>query len=49
MTLPRISPVSIASKSGTARSALVLSLGSWPHIAPSMIAASRTVLVIGPA
>lgn len=47
--LPLMSPVSIASKFGTARSALVLSLGSWPHIASSIIAASRTDLVIGPA
>ena len=49
MVLPRMSPVSMASKSGTGRSALVLSLGSCPHMACSMIAASRTSLVIGPA
>ena len=33
----------------SASSALVESFGSWPHIASSMIAASRTDLVIGPA
>ena len=49
MRLPRMSPVSAASKSGTGRSAQVLSWGSADAIAPSMIAASRTVRVIGPA
>ena len=49
ITLPRMSPVSIASKSGTGRSAEVLSAGSCPAMVPSMIAASRTVRVIGPA
>ena len=46
---PRMSPVSAASKSGTGRSTEVESLGSCEHIACSMIAASCTVLVIGPA
>ena len=49
ITLPRMSPVSIASKSGTGRSAEVESFGSCPDMAPSMIAASRTLRVIGPA
>jgi hypothetical protein len=49
MVLPRMSPVSIASKSGTGRSAEVESFGSCPAIACSMIAQSRTDLVIGPA
>ena len=49
MVLPLMSPVSAASKSGTAKSVDVLSFGSWLHIASSMIAASRTDFVIGPA
>ena len=49
MRLPRMSPLSAASKSGTGRSAEVESFGSCPAIARSMIAASRTVFVIGPA
>ena len=49
MRLPRISPVSAASKSGTGTSAEVESIGSTEAIACSMIAASRTVRVIGPA
>ena len=44
-----MSPTSAASKSGTGRAAEVESFGSWPAIAWSMIAASRTVLAIGPA
>ena len=47
--LPLMSPVSIASKFGTASSALVESFGSWLAMASIMMAASRTVLVIGPA
>jgi len=49
MRRPRRSPTRLASKSGTARGAEVESLGSWPDIAVSMIAASRTVAAIGPA
>ena len=43
-----MSPVSAASKSGTGTGAEVESFGSCPAIARSMIAASRTVRVIGP-
>ena len=46
---PLISPVSIASKLGTALSELVLSFLSKPHIGSSIIAVSRTDLHIGPA
>ena len=50
MRLPRMSPTSAASKSGTAMSARrSKSFGSCPAIALSMIAASRTVFAIGPA
>jgi hypothetical protein len=49
MRRPRMSPVSAAAKSGTATSAEVESFGSWPAIARSMSAASRTLRVIGPA
>ncbi len=49
MRLPLRSPRSMASKSGTARSAEVESFGSWPAMAPSRMAASRTDLAIGPA
>ncbi len=44
-----MSPVSAAAKSGTASVAEVESLGSCPAIACSISAASRTLLVIGPA
>ena len=45
---PLMSPVSAASKSGTAMSTLVESFGSKPAMEPSRMAASRTVRVIGP-
>ena len=38
-----------AAKSGTGRSAEVLSFGSWPAIACSIMAQSSTVRAIGPA
>ena len=46
---PRTSLVNALSKSGTCRFAEVESFGSCPAIAFSIIAASRTVLVNGPA
>jgi hypothetical protein len=49
MRLPRMSPVSAASKSGTGQVGRGRILRVVPAIAPSMIAASRTVRVIGPA
>jgi len=48
MRRPRMSPVSAASKSGTGTSAEVESQRSWPAIACSRMAASRTSFVIGP-
>ena len=49
MVLPFISPVNIASKFGTGRLADVESFASKPHMLSSIIAASRTDLVMGPA
>ena len=46
---PRTSPVSVPAQSGTARSAEVLSIGSWPAMACSSSAQSSTVRAIGPA
>jgi len=46
---PLTSPVSAFSKSGTGIAAEVESFGSCPDIDVIMIAASRTVRVIGPA
>ncbi len=49
MRLPRMSPPSAATKSGTGRSAEVESFASCPAMADSRMAASVTVRAIGPA
>ena len=46
---PRTSPVRPPAQSGTAISAEVLSIGSWPAMAWSIRAQSSTVRAIGPA
>ncbi len=49
MRRPRTPRAQAARKSGTGRSALVLSLGSNPAMEPSRIAQSSTVRATGPA